>query len=320
MAKRLKWTFVIGGALGVLAQLVFWFVTVAFTDPTNILGEAHGSVTLVAMGIIGAILGGLGIYRLLSARSQFGAGLPFSGFAFGIGEKMIHGWVKGIDGKNDSIWLCIWRGLWMVIWFNVIVFLATFIVAGIAYYGLGIHDATQTFIPRPGFEIDGPLLIIGAFVFGGLITCFFEWLLIKSKVKFVWILASAWVLGAILTPIGIMPWLSTLGGWGTNVMIMNGGQILYDVAFMFYNGLPLAGHEFAILVGTIGCLFLTGLLCFLVHIFKFGHKSQDGSPAKVMHGDGTPAVDNSAMGTAAVKRTAPPAKPMQQTVFLPHKE
>ena len=167
--------------------------------------------------------------------------------------------------------------------------------------------------------IEGFPLIFTSFIFGGLITCFFEFLLIKTKIGFVWILAFAWVFGAILTPIGIMPWLSALGGWGTNVMIMNGGQILYNVAFMFFNGQAIAGFEFLVLVGTIGCLFLTGWLCFMVHIFQFGHKNQDGSP-KIALADGvTASPDGSSIGTAAVVRTAPPAKTMDIAIFPPQK-
>ena len=320
MAKRLGWTFLIGGALGTLSQLVFWFISAVFADPTleptgllAVLSETVASDTLVAMGVIGGVLGGLGVYRHLAAKTTFGANLPFSGFAFGVGEKMIHGWTKK---RPDNFWLCTWRGMWMLIWFNVIVFVATFIVAGLYYYLGGIHDSSTFLLVQPTVHVEGPLLILTSFITGGVVTCFFEIILLLTRLPFVVVLAFAWIFGAIITPLGIMPWLSEFGGWGVNVMIANGGQILYNVAFMFFNGNPMAMPEFIILVVTILCLFLTGWLCFGVHIFKYGHKTQDPASYGLRHGDGTPAVDDDLTGFPEPAKTAPPAKTMDVKVYL----
>ncbi len=276
MAKRLGWTFLIGGALGMLAQLIYNVLSLIFTDPDFLLTETLASDTLVTMGIFGALIGGLGVYRHLDERSSFGSGLPFSGFAFGIGKKMIGPWTAPKE-KRENFWKCSWRGLWLVIWFNVLVFAGTFIIAAIFYYVVGIHDSSQFMWVQPGESVTGPLLYFTAFITGGIIACFWEAILILTKIDFVWILASAWLFGALLTPTGIMGWLGSFGGWGSEVMIMNGGQILYNVAFMFFNGEALASWEFIVLVTTIGCLFLTGWLCFIIHILRFGHKPQNYS-------------------------------------------
>ncbi len=273
MAKRLGWTFVIGGALGVLSQIIFDLWSAFCTDPNFVLSKTLGSDDLVTMGIVGAILGGLGIYRHLDKRSTFGAGLPFSGFAFGIGMNMIGAWTKD---KPESFWKCTWKGLWMVIWFNVLVFALCFFISGIYYYGFGIHDSKQFFLIQPLADpISGPLLYLTGFIAGGIITCIWEFILIVTKAKMVRVLATAWCIGCLLAPTGIISWLGSWGGWGAQVMIMNGGLICYNISFMFFNGIAGAGFEFASLVLTVCCLFLTGWLCFIIHILKYGHKPQN---------------------------------------------
>ena len=273
MGKRLAWTFVIGGALGVVAQIVYYLACAIFTDPNSVLTEVHGSDTLVMMGILGAILGGLGFYRHLSKRSTFGAGLPFSGFAFGVGENMIHPYTSE---EKKGFFASTWKGLWLVIWFNVLVFSIAFFIAGIYHFGFGIENSTDFYWVQPlANPVTGPLLYVTAFVSGGVICCIWETVIVLTKLKLSTVLAIAWCVGALLTPTGIMAWLGSFGGWGADVMVMNGGQICYNVAFMFFNGIKGASFEFAALVLTIGCLFLTGWLTFIIHIVKYGRKPQD---------------------------------------------
>ncbi len=283
LRKRLGWTFLIGGALGALSQIIYNLWSAFCTNPGFILSRTLGSDVLVTMGVIGALLGGLGLYRHLASRTTFGAGLPFSGFAFGIGENMIGPWTKPKNNGREGFWHCTWHGLWLVIWFNVLVFALSFFIAGLCYYGAGIKESTQYLLVQPlAHPVSGPLLYLTAFITGGLITCVWELVIVITKLPMSAVLAIAWCSGTLLAPTGIMAWLSSFGGWGMNVMIMNGGQILYNVGFMFFNGTPGAGFEFAALVITIGCLFLTGWLCFILHIIKYGHKSQDHRDGQVV--------------------------------------
>ncbi|MGI6217235.1 MAG: SpoVA/SpoVAEb family sporulation membrane protein [Coriobacteriales bacterium] len=276
MARRLGWTFIIGGFLGTLAQVIYNIWSTYCTDPSNILSQTTGSDVLVTMGIIGGILGGLGIYRLLGKHSIFGSALPFSGFAFGIGQNMIEPWIRKKNEGREGFWHCTWHGLWMVISFNVFVFAMSFAIAGIYYYGFGIHDSSQFLLVEPlANPVSGLPLYLTAFITAGAICCVWELFISATKLSLTKVLAISWLTGCALTPTGIMGWLSSFGGWGANVMIMNGGQIFYNVSFMFFNGTAGAGFEFASLVVTIGCLFLTGWLCFIVHIAKFGHAPQD---------------------------------------------
>jgi hypothetical protein len=257
--KKVGYSFLIGGVLGCLAQVVFALMSIIFTNPDFILGETLASDTLVGMGIIGAFMGGLGLYHRLESKGTFGSLLPFSGFAFAVGLKMIQPWTK-----HKSFLSSVLSGLWLVIWFNVLAFGGTFLIAAFFYYGCGIHSNTQFALALPTLKPTGALVYLTAFITAGLICSLWQIVLNIVKCSPVWILLTAWLFGGLLCPTGIMAWLGSFGGWGINVMIMNGGQILYNNAFQFFNGDSTAMFHFTVLAVTIGGLFLTGVLCFIL--------------------------------------------------------
>ncbi len=278
MAKRLGWTFLIAGALGMIAQIIHNLWETYCTSPDLILSRTLGSDTLISMGILGAILGGLGFYRHLEARTSFGAGLPFSGFAFALGQSMISPWTKPAEQGREGLLRCISHGLWIIIWFNVLVFALSFFIADVYYFGLGIHDSSKFFLIQPlTAPVTGNLLYLTSFVCCGLIACLWEIVLVVTGLPMIAVLALSWCSGALLAPTGIMSWLASWGGWGIEVTVMNGGAMLYDIAFMFLNGAPGAVFEFVVLVATLGCLFLTGLLTFVIHTVKYGHLPQSAT-------------------------------------------
>lgn len=76
VARDLFRAFVLGGALGIVGQLLFDFFTAI--EPSKI--EAT-SATLAGLVLIGAILTGFGVYDKLADWGGAGAAVPITGFA-----------------------------------------------------------------------------------------------------------------------------------------------------------------------------------------------------------------------------------------------
>ena len=78
--KTVIYSFLVGGTFALIAQaiLTFWQTVLVGTPMAFFMGGA----TLISMGVIGCILGGLACYQYVEDWATFGALLPFSGFAF----------------------------------------------------------------------------------------------------------------------------------------------------------------------------------------------------------------------------------------------
>ncbi|GAB6875978.1 SpoVA/SpoVAEb family sporulation membrane protein [Thermaerobacter litoralis] len=82
------WAFVIGGLLCTLAQLVLDLTPPRFT-------QGHVMVLFV---VLGAIAGGLGLYRPLVELAGAGATIPLPGFGFALVEGAMKGAAQGLGG------------------------------------------------------------------------------------------------------------------------------------------------------------------------------------------------------------------------------
>ncbi|MFA6808806.1 MAG: SpoVA/SpoVAEb family sporulation membrane protein [Eubacteriales bacterium] len=83
--KNLLNTFIVGGVLGVLGQVLFTiYIGLLGPDSPMLI-----TLLLVSMGLIGAILFTLGLYQKLEAVAGFGAILPFSGLAAAIAGAIV---------------------------------------------------------------------------------------------------------------------------------------------------------------------------------------------------------------------------------------
>lgn len=258
------YSFFVGGLLALIAQavLTIWQLVLAGTP----MEFFSGGATLVSMGVIGCILGGFAVYQYVEEWADFGALLPFSGFAMAVGMKAIGPWTK----SNETFGKCVWNCVWFVVWFNV-VFAAICIALGFLCGSTGLHNPLITIEATKG-----GMLFVWAFVFGGIFAAFFQivFILVRritSKAQHVHILMAAWMVGAILAPLGISSALAALSGEGFSVMILVGGYNMYNVGLDFAIGHSSTAllHLGSFLLAVAG-LAITALFTFIIYNAKFG--------------------------------------------------
>jgi hypothetical protein len=271
-SKTIFYSFLIGGLFALIAQaiLAFWQVALADTPMSFFMGGA----TLVSLGVIGCILGGLAIYQYVEKWGDFGALLPFSGFAMAVGMKAVGPWT----GKNEKFGKCVWNCVWFVVWFNV-VFAAICIAFGYACGALGIGESEWVVE-----KTTGGMLFVYAFLVGGLLAAIFQcvYLILKKvtdKVQHLHILIIAWMCGAIFAPCGLSAALANFAGEGFSAMITVGGYNMYNVGLDLF----LGSYDTALLhLGSFALavcgLAITALFTFFIYNWKFGR-----TPLRTVH-------------------------------------
>lgn len=263
--KCVIYSFLLGGLLALVAQaiLAVWTAVVAGTA----LAAWKGAFTLMSMGVIGCILGGLGIYQFLGDKAPFGSYLPFSGFAMACGMKAVGPWMGG-----KSVIECLKPLLWLVIWFNA----AGLIVCA----AFGFACTELGFIPQAHVQAPDPTLLFpGAFLMGGILCAFFEicWQVLGKVwkgAKHVHILFFAWCCGALIAPFGFSLDLITMFGEGFAVMIPVGGHNMYMVGMELAEG-NIAGAigHLSTFFGAVGGLAVTACFTWIIYNAKFGRQN-----------------------------------------------
>ena len=262
--KSIVFSFLIGGTFALIAQAILAFWQMALADTP--MSFFSGGATLVSMGVIGCILGGFAIYQHVEEWGDFGALLPFSGFAMAVGMKAIGPWTT----KNEKFGKCIWNCVWFVIWFNVL-FAAICIVIGYACGALGLDN------PVIAVEAsEGGMLFFWAFIVGGILAAIFQCLYmivqrITPKVNHLHILITAWMVGCILAPVGISSALASFAGEGFSVLILVGGYNMYNVGLDFFLGhTSTALLHLGSFVLAVAGLAITALFTFFIYNWNFG--------------------------------------------------
>lgn len=272
--KSIVYAFFIGGMFALIAQAIlsFW-QTVLLGTPLEFF---MGGATLISMGVIGCVLGGFAVYQYVEEWGDFGALLPFSGFAMAVGMKAVGPWTK----SNEKFGRCVWNCVWFVVWFNI-VFAAICIALG---YVCGLVGFTE-----PAFTVEkttGGMLFFWAFVVGGLLAAFFQIVYIvlqkiTPKVNHLHILILAWMLGAILVPFGISGALANFAGQGFSVMITVGGYNMYNVGMdLFLGHIDTALLHLGSFALAVTGLALTSLFTFFIYNWRYGR-----TPLREVHRD-----------------------------------
>lgn len=260
--KTVIYSFFLGGSFALVAQAIasIW----AALLPGTPLEFFTGGATLVSMGVIGCVLGGLAVYQHLEEWATFGALLPFSGFAMAVGMKMLGPWTR----EGTSLGASVWKGLWLVIWFNVVGAVSC-ILLGFVCASLGVEPAVAA-------KNTSALVFPGAFLMGGVLCAFFQLCFLAAKAITpkaapVWILLFAWMCGALAAPLGLSGTLANVFGQGFSVMIPVGGYNMYNVGASFALGEVGEGlvHLGSFLLAVF-FLFFTGLMTFVIYNAKFG--------------------------------------------------
>lgn len=279
--KTVIYSFLVGGTFALIAQAILAFWTMSLTGTP--MEFFKGGATLVSMGVIGCILGGLACYQYVEEWATFGALLPFSGFAMAVGMKGVGPWTK----ENASMGKCIWNCVWFVIWFNVL-FMAICVAIGYVCGMMGVQPGQNMGVPMT----EGGMLFFNAFWVGGLLAAIFQILFIivrgiNKKCKPVHILMTAWMVGAILAPFGVSGALANFAGQGFSVMITVGGYNTYNIGMDLFLGgeHAMAGlvHLGSFCLAVCG-LALTALFTFWIYNGVFGRKPIDEVHAeKALH-------------------------------------
>ena len=272
--KTVIYSFFVGGTFALIAQaiLAFWTAVLADTPMSFFMGGA----TLISMGVIGCILGGLACYQYVEEWATFGALLPFSGFAMAVGMKGVGPWTK----QNASMGKCIWDCVWFVIWFNIL-FAAICIALGYICGMFGAEEGAALGVVKNTAENTAGLLYVYAFLIGGGLAAVFQTLyvvlkLFIKKLAPLHILMTAWMVGAVLAPFGISGALANFSGEGFSVMITVGGYNMYNVGLDFFYG----NFDTGLLhLGSFGLavagLALTALCTFWIYNAVFGRTPID---------------------------------------------
>lgn len=263
--KSVVYAFFIGGLFALVSQTVTTFWGFALGEAGELFVPC---LTLVSMGIIGFIMAGFAIYQYFIEWSGFGAILPFSGFAVGVGQTMLGPWWKGAStGKS------IWAGVFLLIWFNCIVALITILI------GVGCGMAGVTYDAAPAVE--GALIFPLSYVGGGIMCAVFQILFILvgkvyKKVEPIHMLVFGWLMGAVLAPTGLCTTLMHVFGQGFGIMLPVGGYQMYNIGYLLAQGGAAAAEGWAMLgafaLAILG-LFVTGLCTFLIYRANFGRKT-----------------------------------------------
>lgn len=262
--KSIVYAFFIGGLFALIAQaiLTFWQTVLTGTAMEFFTGGA----TLVSMGVIGCILGGFAVYQYVEGWGDFGALLPFSGFAMAVGMKAVTPWTQG----NEKFGKCVWNCVWFVVWFNVL-FAAICIAIGFACGALGLDNHVVTCE-----KTEGGMLFVWAYIVGGLLAALFQLVYliigrITPKVTHLHILIIAWMCGCLFAPCGISSALANFSGEGFSVMITVGGYNMYNVGLDFFLGETSTAllHLGSFLLAVCG-LAITALFTFFIYNWKYG--------------------------------------------------
>lgn len=277
--KTVIYSFFVGGTFALIAQAILAFWQMALTDTP--MSFFIGGATLVSMGIIGCVLGGLACYQYVEEWATFGALLPFSGFAMAVGMKAVGPWTK----QNATMGRCIWNCVWFVVWFNVL-FAAICIAWGFVCGMMGAQPGAALGVEKT----TGGMLFVYAFLVGGLLAAVFQilYLAIKSitpKCTPLYILMTAWMVGAILAPFGISGALANFSGEGFSVMITVGGYNMYNVGLdLFLGHIDTALLHLGSFMLAVCGLALTALFTFWIYNGVFGRTPIDEvHAAKALH-------------------------------------
>jgi len=111
------------------------------------------------------------------------------------------------------------------------------------------------------------MIYLNAFLLGGIICLLFQIPLMFTKLGVFKILGSGFVLGAILTALGIVPELVKWGGGGITVMIIDAGELVYSIGSLAAKGnWPASLMLLIIFICVVLVVLLLGILAAMVYL------------------------------------------------------
>lgn len=125
IAKPIAAAFVVGGILAVVGQLFLTLYTAILGADSMFLA----ALTLVSVGLVGAVLFVAGIYQKIEKFGGFGAIMPFSGLAAAVG-----GTIAGAKQGGATTGQAIKEGVMLVVYVVGIGTVISVIIGVIAFF------------------------------------------------------------------------------------------------------------------------------------------------------------------------------------------
>ena len=116
--KRIVGAFVTGGCIGVTGQLFISLLSVKIPDPTLTV-----LISMLFVGIVGAVLIITGVYSKISERAGIGADIPICGLMFGAAGFRAKAQEDGMGAKQ-----AVMQGFMKVMTIILIGFVVSFVI------------------------------------------------------------------------------------------------------------------------------------------------------------------------------------------------
>ncbi|SHN58482.1 SpoVA/SpoVAEb family sporulation membrane protein [Desulfitobacterium chlororespirans] len=111
------------------------------------------------------------------------------------------------------------------------------------------------------------MIFLNAFILGGIMCLIFQIPLMYTKLGVFKLLGIAFILGAILTPFGVIDQLMQYASGGLNVMILAAGNVAYSIGSLAVAGIwPASLSVLVTLLGIVLFVFLCGVLGALAYL------------------------------------------------------
>ncbi|MCL2883482.1 MAG: SpoVA/SpoVAEb family sporulation membrane protein [Coriobacteriia bacterium] len=248
--KALGGAALIGGVFGILGEALLMVYAA-----TPLYGQGLSTLfVLGTLGVIGSCLFIAGIYPKFEKFGGMGAVLPFAGLCaafagmtFGVG-KATGSAAKGALKVFIELFLkvvilgmiiCCIVGL--IVYFTGFgtVFTAPYAPAGVVVNQVGPPNGTAAGPPMGvPTGIDG-LAFLWAFITAAVISMIAQIILMLTKLKLPTYLVIIFVVGAILTPFGVMKAIVVFGGAGLQVLTIGAGEAVVSTFNALLGGNPL---------------------------------------------------------------------------------
>jgi hypothetical protein len=256
--KVILGTFIVGGCMGLLCQLLNICYAFLIPDDALLFGSAtlglaqnySSGFALVTCGLVMMLLFITGILPKINDIGGFGATIPLFGLVGAVGGSTL-----GYKGETGASFVTsFFKGCWPFIRFLIIAFVVTvplsllygaFVKPDLSYVGAVPYiDPT---VPENGPALGAaaaaafaPVSLLWSFLFTGVLAVIGQLVVFAVKPKMTGILnilMCGYMLGCIVSMTGLFPFLSVYGTGGITAPVTGAGEFVFtSVMFGSYLG------------------------------------------------------------------------------------
>jgi hypothetical protein len=241
--KAVGGAFLIGGLIGLVGEALIMLI---YNSPIYETG-VQMPVLLILLGLIGSIIFFIGdLWPKLEKFGGLGLILPFLGLA-----GSVSGMTFGIGMEKRSIGKGALAVLLNIAVKNILICMIFGMAIGTLVHFTGLGAQNLAPYPPGGILIDqpnpyvlipvgiDPLAFIWSFLFGGFFCALAQAIMMIFKLSMPTMMILVTCLGAILTPLGAMRVVASIGGGGIMIMIIAAGEAFVTTFNLFLQGQPV---------------------------------------------------------------------------------